>query len=423
MLDIALIRNEPERVAAALARRGLDDVVANVLELDSARRAAMTEMQQAQSRRNEASKAIGKAKQAGEDAQPLIDEVAALKSRLVALEHEERRLGEELDALMMGIPNLPAEDIPDGADESDNVLHHDWGAPASPDFRAVEHFDLGEKLGLMDFDTAARMSGSRFVVLSGDLARLERAIGQFMLDLQTRDHGYTEMAVPYIVRGTALEGTGQLPKFAEDLYRVGDDHWLISTAEVPLTNLWREQILDEESLPRRVTALTPCFRSEAGAAGKDTRGMIRQHQFNKVELVSVTRPEDSADELERMLASAEEVLRRLDIPYRVMTLCAGDIGFSAQKTLDIEAWLPGQGRYREISSCSLFGDFQARRMKLRCRPAGEKKTRHPHTLNGSGLALGRTLIAVMENYQQPDGSIVIPDALRPYMDGQERISA
>ncbi len=423
MLDIALIRNEPERVATALARRGLTDVVERVLELDRARRAAMTEMQQAQSRRNEASKAIGKAKQAGEDAQPLIDEVAALKSRLAELEADERRLGEELDALMMGIPNLPAEDVPDGADESGNVLHHDWGRIGPDEFSKVEHFEIGESLGKMDFEAAARMSGSRFVVLAGDLARLERAIGQFMLDLQTREHGYTEMAVPYIVRSAALEGTGQLPKFAEDLYRVGDDHWLISTAEVPLTNLWREQILDEESLPRRVTALTPCFRSEAGAAGKDTRGMIRQHQFNKVELVSVTRPEDSADELERMLACAEEVLRRLDIPYRVMTLCAGDMGFSAQTTLDIEAWLPGQGQYREISSCSLFGDFQARRMKLRCRPAGEKKTRHPHTLNGSGLAVGRTLIAVMENYQQPDGSIAIPDALRPYMHGQERISA
>ena len=421
MLDIALFRDHPETVDAALARRGQEPVAERVAALDAERRRLMTAIQEAQARRNAASKEIGIAKREGRDAAALIAEVAALKARIQTFEEEERQLAAALDELLLSIPNLPLADVPDGRDESDNVVIRDVGTQPDFAFPPREHFELGEALGLMDFERAARISGSRFVILKGALARLERALGQFMLDLQTGEHGYTEVAPPCLVRSEALLGTGQLPKFADDLYRAGDEHWLIPTAEVPLTNLERERIVAEEALPMRVTALTPCFRSEAGAAGKDTRGMLRQHQFNKVELVSITRPEDSAAELERMLGCAEEVLRRLGIAYRVVLLCSGDMGFSAQKTYDIEAWLPGQQRYREISSCSLCGDFQARRMQLRCRAKGEKATRFPHTLNGSGLAVGRTLIAVMETWQQADGSIVIPEALAPYMGGLERI--
>ena len=421
MLDIALFRDHPETVDAALARRGQEPVAERVAALDAERRRLLTAIQEAQARRNAASKEIGIAKREGRDAAALIAEVAALKARIQTFEEEERQLAAALDELLLSIPNLPLADVPNGRDESDNVVIRDVGTQPDFAFPPREHFELGEALGLMDFERAARISGSRFVILKGALARLERALGQFMLDLQTGEHGYTEVAPPCLVRSEALLGTGQLPKFADDLYRAGDEHWLIPTAEVPLTNLERERIVAEEALPMRVTALTPCFRSEAGAAGKDTRGMLRQHQFNKVELVSITRPEDSAAELERMLGCAEEVLRRLGIAYRVVLLCSGDMGFSAQKTYDIEAWLPGQQRYREISSCSLCGDFQARRMQLRCRAKGEKATRFPHTLNGSGLAVGRTLIAVMETWQQADGSIVIPEALAPYMGGLERI--
>ena len=423
MLDIALFRDHPETVDAALARRGHEPVAERVAALDAERRRLLTAIQEAQARRNAASKEIGIARREGRDAAGLIAEVAALKTRIQTLEEEERRLAQALEDLLLSIPNLPLADVPEGKDESDNVVVREVGTRPDFDFAPREHFELGEALGLMDFERAARMSGSRFVVLKGALARLERALGQFMLDLQTGEHGYTEVAPPYLVRDAALIGTGQLPKFAEDLYRAGDEHWLIPTAEVPLTNLERERILAEEALPLRVTALTPCFRSEAGAAGKDTRGMLRQHQFNKVELVSIARPEDSEAELERMLGCAETVLQRLGIAYRVVLLCTGDMGFSAQKTYDIEAWLPGQKRYREISSCSLCGDFQARRMRLRCRAKGEKATRFPHTLNGSGLAVGRTLIALMETCQQADGSILVPEALAPYMGGLERIVA
>ncbi|GEQ98789.1 serine--tRNA ligase [Iodidimonas gelatinilytica] len=422
MLDISLFREDPEAIDAALARRGVAPVGAKVAALDSRRRALLTDIQKAQAERNETSKGIGFAKREGRDAQDLMDAVSALKEKMAGLEADERAVAAELDDLLLGIPNVPLDDTPDGADEADNVQVRVHGEKPHFSFAPKEHFELGEALGLMDFEVAARLSGSRFVVLKGGLARLERALGQFMLDLQTTEHGYEEVATPYLVRSDALIGTGQLPKFSEDLYRAGDEHWLIPTAEVTLTNLGREHILTEEDLPIRVTALTPCFRSEAGAAGRDTRGMLRQHQFSKVELVSVTTPEDSRAELDRLVGCAEEVLKRLGIAYRVMRLCTGDMGFSAQATFDIEAWLPGQNTYREISSCSLCGDFQARRMRMRSRGKAEKKTRFPHTLNGSGLALGRTLIAVMETYQNEDGSITVPEALKPYMGGMDRIT-
>ena len=424
MLDIALFREDPAAIDDALDKRGADLCALAVADLDKRHRTILTDLQALQAERNEKSKAIGLAKREGRDsdAQNLMDQVSALKDTMAQMEEHARLLARELEDTLLSLPNLPLDDTPVGANEDDNVLVRVVGEKPAFSFAAKEHFELGEALGMMDFDAAARLSGSRFVVLKGPLARLERALGQFMLDLQTVEHGYTEVAVPYLVRTDALVGTGQLPKFSEDLYRAGDEHWLIPTAEVPLTNLEREQIVSEETLPVRVTALTPCFRSEAGAAGRDTRGMLRQHQFSKVELVSVTTPEQSRDELDRMLGCAEEVLKRLGIAYRVMRLCTGDMGFAAQATFDIEAWLPGQGLYREISSCSVCGDFQARRMRLRCRAPGEKKSRFPHTLNGSGLAVGRTLIAVMENYQNADGSITVPDVLRPYMGNIDRIS-
>ncbi|CAO3426402.1 MULTISPECIES: serine--tRNA ligase [Azospirillum] len=421
MHDLRAIRENPESFDRGLARRGLEPMSPTVLDLDSRRRAAQTQLQEMQARRNEAAKEIGLAKREGRDAQPLMDEMAQLKERLPQVEEEEKALGAELDGLLASIPNLPADDVPEGPDESANVEIRRWGEPkAIAD--AKQHFELGEALGLMDFEAASRMSGARFTVLKGGLARLERALADFMLDIHTGEHGYTEIAPPLMVRDNALFGTGQLPKFEEDLFRTGD-HYLIPTSEVPLTNLVNDQIVATEELPHRYTALTPCFRAEAGSAGRDTRGMIRQHQFWKVEMVSVTAPDQSEAEHQRMTQCAETILQRLGLPYRVVTLCTGDMGFSARKTYDIEVWLPGQNMYREISSCSNCGDFQARRMKARCRPKGEKQTQFVHTLNGSGVAVGRCLIAVLENYQQPDGSILVPEALRPYMRGLERITA
>ena len=423
MHDIKLIRDNPATFDAGLQKRGLAPLSAQILDLDQRRRAAQTGFQEGQARRNDVSKQIGMVKKQGGDADALMAEVAQLKDRIADFEAADRQLGEELEALLMTIPNLPADDVPEGADESGNVELRKVGTVPSFAFTPLEHDALGEKLGMMDFAAAARMSGSRFVVLKGGLARLERALGSFMLDLQTGTHGYTEVNPPVLVRDTALKGTGQLPKFAEDLFKTETGHYLIPTAEVPLTNLVHGDLLDEASLPLRFTALTPCFRSEAGSAGKDTRGMIRQHQFPKVELVSIAHPDESEAEHQRMTGCAEEVLKRLGLAYRVIVLCSGDMGFGAKKTHDIEVWLPGQNAYREISSCSNCGDFQARRMNSRFRPKEEKTTRFLHTLNGSGLAVGRTLIAVMENYQQADGSIVVPESLRPYMGGLDRIAA
>jgi seryl-tRNA synthetase len=418
MFDIRAIRDNPDHFDAALARRGVEKCAHSLIQLDERRRALATEMQIAQARRNEASKAIGQAKAAKDEAtaSTLMAEVALLKETLPKLEVDEAEATAALDIALAAIPNLPAEDVPVGADENDNKLVHAHGALRNFDFAPREHDDFGPALG-MDFESAAKVSGARFVYLRGQIARLARALGQFMLDLHTTEFGYQEVAPPLLVRDDAAFGTGQLPKFAEDLFRTTDGRWLIPTAEVSLTNLVREQILAETDVPIRFTALTPCFRSEAGAAGRDTRGLIRQHQFDKVELVSITRPEDSDAEHERMTRAAETVLERLGIPYRRMLLCTGDMGFTAHKTFDLEAWMPGQDRYREISSCSNCGDFQARRMNARYRPEGEKATRFVHTLNGSGLAVGRALVAVLENYQQADGSVAIPDALLPYMGG------
>jgi seryl-tRNA synthetase len=421
MHDLKVIRDNPDGFDAGLARRGLPPRAGEIVALDARRRAAQTAFQEMQARRNEASKQIGMLKKQGQDASALMDEVAALKDRIPAVEEEDKALGAAIDALLASLPNLPAAEVPEGPDESANVELRRWGTPKEFGFAPLDHDVLGEKLGLMDFGAAAKISGARFVVLKGGVARLQRAIGQFMLDLQTSEHGYTEVDPPLMVKDSAAFGTGQLPKFGDDLFKTNTGHWLIPTAEVPLTNLVADEILDEPQLPIRLTALTPCFRSEAGAAGKDTRGMIRQHQFHKVEMVSIAHPDRSDDEHERMTTCAETVLQRLGLPYRVIVLCTGDMGFSARKTYDIEVWLPGQGRYREISSCSNCGDFQARRMKARFRPEGEKGTRFVHTLNGSGLAVGRTLIAVLENYQQADGSIEVPEALRPYMGGAEVI--
>ena len=421
MLDIRWIRENPDAFDAALKARGMDSLASGLIDLDASRRAAQTDLQEAQTRRNEVSKQIGAAKARGGDAGQLMAEVATLKDRMGILEGQEQSTSEQIQTILSAIPNIPAEGVPEGENESSNVELRLIGAPPSFDFEALDHVAIGEKLGGMNFEKAARLSGSRFVVLSGQLARLDRALGAFMLDLHTKEFGYTEVAPPLLVRGEALYGTGQLPKFGEDLFHTEDDFWLIPTAEVPLTNLVAEEILDDAELPLRFTALTACFRSEAGAAGRDTRGMLRQHQFNKVELVSIVHPDQSVAEHERMTSAAEEVLKRLGLAYRVMLLCTGDMGFSARKTYDLEVWMPGQQTYREISSCSTCGDFQARRMRARFRPAGEKGTQFVHTLNGSGLAVGRTLIAVLENYQQADGSVVVPDALRPYMDGCERL--
>jgi seryl-tRNA synthetase len=493
MHDIKWIRDNPDAFDRGLARRGLPGEAGRLIEIDERRRAAIQKAEAALARRNAASREIGAAKKSNEEAaaQALMAEVARLKAEIPALEAEEKSLSKELDDALAQIPNLPLSEVPDGKSAEDNVEHHRFGAKRNYGFAPQQHFDLGEALGQMDFETAAKLSGARFVVLKSGLARLERALGQFMLDVHTTEHGYTEVAPPLLVHDDAMFGTAQLPKFAEDQFSTinkgelievannlisrsiaetvdrlpsilneikeerGDSvdpahaikrlkeviladmpaykrHlfdslsellrlWLIPTAEVPLTNLVRESIMDEAALPMRFTAGTPCFRAEAGAAGKDTRGMIRQHQFDKVELVSITTPEQSRDEHERMLACAEEVLRRLDLHYRVVTLCTGDMGFAAQKTYDIEVWLPGQNMYREISSCSLCGEFQARRMNARYRAKDGRQNRYVHTLNGSGVAVGRALIAVMETYQQQGGSIAVPDLLQSYMGGLKTI--
>jgi seryl-tRNA synthetase len=421
VLDLKWLREQPEALDDALRRRGLPAIAAELLDRDAAVRALQTELQEAQARRNALSKEIGARQARGGDAALLIAEVGALKASIQAAEEALRERAEVLAEVLATVPNPLAPDVPDGADESDNVLLRSWGEPRRFEFAPKEHDELGGRLG-MDFERAAKLSGARFVVLSGALARLERALATFMLEVQTGEHGYTEVAPPLLVRDHVLFGTGQLPKFAADQFRTTSDHWLIPTAEVPLTNLVADQILEADQLPLRYAAWTPCFRSEAGAAGKDTKGMIRQHQFTKVELVSITRPEQSEAEHERMTGCAEEILRRLELPYRVMVLCGADTGFAARKTYDIEVWLPGQGRYREISSCSNCGDFQARRMRARFRAKGKRETHFVHTLNGSGLAVGRTLIAILENYQQADGSVVLPAAIRPYMGGLERLS-
>lgn len=418
MHDIKFIRENPEAFDAGLARRGVAPLSAAILELDSKRRAVATRMQEAQSRRNDASKAIGAAMGKGDaaEAERLKGEVASLKDTLPGLEADEKDLSQRLGDALARHPNLPAANVPDGADEAQNVEVSRWGTPRQFDFLPKEHADLGPALGL-DFETGALISGARFTFLRGQMARLQRALGQFMLDHQTMVNGYIENATPLLVREEALFGTGQLPKFAEDNFQTTDGRWLIPTAEVSLTNSVREQILAEAQLPIRLIALTPCFRSEAGAAGKDTRGYIRQHQFEKVELVTVCKPEDSAAEHGRMVKAAESILEALELPYRKVLLCAGDMGFTARLTFDLEVWLPGQDTYREISSVSNCGDFQARRMNARYRPEGAKGTEFVHTLNGSGLAVGRTLVAVLENYQQEDGSVTVPTALLPYMGG------
>jgi seryl-tRNA synthetase len=423
MHDIKWIRENPAAFDRGLARRGLAPQAERVLAIDERRRAVIQKLEGAQARRNAASKEIGQAKAKKDEAtaQALMAEVAELKTLVPAMEAEEKEGSKKLDDALAEIPNLPLDEVPDGKDAEDNVQHHHFGAERNYAFSPKQHFELGEALGQMDFETAAKLSGARFVVLKSGLARLERALGQFMLDTHTAQHGYTEVNPPLLVQDDVMFGTAQLPKFADDQFRTTTDHWLIPTAEVPLTNLVRESIVEEPDLPMRLTALTPCFRAEAGAAGKDTRGMIRQHQFTKVELVSITTPEASKDEHERMLSCAEEVLRRLDLHYRVMTLCAGDMGFASQKTYDIEVWLPGQNLYREISSCSICGEFQARRMSARYRTKEGRAVRHVHTLNGSGVAVGRALIAVMENYQEADGSIAVPEALAPYMGGLKKI--
>ena len=418
MHDIRLIRDNPEAFDAALARRGAEPAAQSLIALDEQRRSVTTQAQEQQARRNEASKAIGAAMAKGDKdtAEALKAEVAQIKQSLPALEEQERSVGAELDAALAALPNLPADDVPDGDDEHGNVEVQRWGTPRTIDATVREHADIGPALG-MDFETGAAMSGARFTFLKGGMARLHRALAQFMLDVQTGQNGYLECAPPLLVRDEAVYGTGQLPKFAEDLFRTTDGRWLIPTAEVSLTNAVRERIIDDLSAPIRMTALTPCFRSEAGAAGKDTRGFIRQHQFEKVELVSICRPEDAAAEHDHMVRSAQGILEALGLPYRTMLLCAGDMGFGARRTYDLEVWLPGQQAYREISSISWCGDFQARRMDARYRPEGEKKTAFVHTLNGSGLAVGRTLVAVLENYQQADGSVLVPEALHGYTGG------
>jgi seryl-tRNA synthetase len=449
MHDIKFIRDNPDAFDRALARRGLAPEARRLIELDETRRAKILELETAQARRNAASKEIGEAKKSmdEEKAKGLLSEVAALKESMPAMEAQEKAASEELNTALAEIPNLPLDEVPDGREEKSNVEHHRFGAKRDYTFAPKQHFELGEALGQMDFEAAAKLSGARFVVLKKGLARLERSLGQFMLDVHTSEpHNYTEVSPPLLVRDQAMYGTAQLPKFLDDQFSVqaglagkqfieflkaGGEvanieglavpFWLIPTAEVPLTNLVRESILDETQLPMRMTACTPCFRAEAGAGGKDTRGMIRQHQFTKVELVSITTPEQSKDEHERMLSCAEEILKRLDLHYRVMTLCTGDMGFASQKTYDIEVWLPGQNMYREISSCSVCGEFQARRMNARYRSKEGRNVRHVHTLNGSGVAVGRALIAVLENYQQADGSIAVPEALQGYMGGMKVI--
>ena len=423
MLDPKLLRNQPEQVAVQLRRRGFELDVEQLIRLERERKQLQVETQQLQNERNSSARAIGQAKARGEDIQPLLEEVSSLKSRLETAEARLEQLQEEIASISMGIPNIPHESVPDGAGEEENVEIRRWGDLPEFDFEPRDHVELGTALGQMDFETAARIAGARFSLLSGPLARMQRALIQFMLDLHGTEHGYTETYVPYLVNAESLRGTGQLPKFGDDQFRLAGEHeyYLIPTAEVPLTNILRDSIIDSDSMPRRYVAHTPCFRSEAGSYGRDTRGMIRQHQFEKVEMVQVVRPGESWQALEQLTGHAEEVLQRLELPYRVVVLCAGDLGFSAAKTYDLEVWLPGQQRYREISSCSNFGDFQARRMKARWRDPETGKPELVHTLNGSGLAVGRTLVAIMENYQQRDGTIRIPSVLMKYMGGAELI--
>ncbi|OQX31156.1 MAG: serine--tRNA ligase [Candidatus Sedimenticola endophacoides] len=423
MLDPRLLRNELETTAAQLARRGLRLDVENIAALEGRRKALQVAAQELQNERNSRSKGIGRAKAAGEDIQPLLDEVADLGERLKGAQEELSQVQADLGEIVMGIPNLPHASVPDGHDEADNREERRWGEPPRFDFEVKDHVDLGAAIGGMDFEAAAKLTGSRFVTLQGPLARLQRALAQFMLDTHTTEHGYTETYVPFMVNADSLRGTGQLPKFEEDLFRLSGElpYYLIPTAEVPVTNLVRDEIIEDGDMPRRWVALTPCFRSEAGSYGRDTRGMIRQHQFEKVEMVQVVRPEESEAALERLTGHAEAILQKLGLPYRVVTLCAGDLGFSSSKTYDLEVWLPAQDTYREISSCSNFGDFQARRLQARWRNPQTGKPELAHTLNGSGLAVGRTLVAVMENYQQADGRIRVPEALRPYMGGVEVI--
>lgn len=422
MHDIRMIRDNPDAFDAALARRGLEPVAQTILALDEERRAITTQLQEAQSRRNEASKAIGQAMAKGdkETAEALKAEVAELKQTMPALEERDRKAAEELRAVLLALPNVLDPSVPDGAGEEDNVFLREWGEKPSFDFEPKEHADIAPALG-MDFETGAKISGARFTFLRGDIARLHRALGQFMLDTNTGEHGYTECNPPLLISEEAGYGTGQLPKFAEDLFRTTDGRLLISTSEMTLGNSFREQIFAESEFPMRITALTPCFRSEAGAAGRDTRGFVRQHQFEKVELISASLPEQAAEEHERITAIAEGLLQALGLHYRVMALCAGDMGATMMKTYDLEVWLPGQGAYREISSCSNGGTYQPRRMNARYRPEGEKKTEFFHLLNGSGLAVGRTLVAIIENYQQEDGSVLIPQVLHPYMGGVTKL--
>ena len=421
MFDVKWIRDNPDSFDSGLARRGVAPKAAALVDLDQRRRTLIASTQELREQRNQVSKQVGASKKLGESVETLVGQVVALKTRLQDSERELRKIESDIESFLLQLPNLPDGQVPDGVDETSNLEVRRVGEPGEYDFVAKQHFELGGMLGQMDFDTAAQMAGARFVVVSGQLARLERALASFMLDLHTGSHGYREISPPYMVRDTALIGTGQLPKFADDLFCTTDDRWLIPTAEVPLTNLVYGQVLNESVLPLRYTAHTPCFRSEAGAAGKDTKGMMRVHQFSKVEMVSITTAKQSSDELERMTNCAETVLKELKLPYRVMLLSSGDMGFSAQKTYDLEVWIPGEGRYREISSCSNCGDFQARRMGSRYRPNGRRELSFVHTLNGSGLAIGRALVAVMENYQNSDGTIKIPDVLRPYMRDAETI--
>lgn len=425
MHDIRAIRENPEAFDAMLARRGSSALSTAILEIDSRRRQRVTAAEAALAERNAASKNVGKAKASGDEAefQRLRNLVADKKDEIARLEEEARAADAELNEILMGLPNTPLDDVPEGANEADNVEFKRWGTPREFDFKPLEHWEIGERMGAMDFETAAKLSGARFVLLSGALIRLHRALAQFMLDTHVDQNGLTEVWTPVLVRDEAMIGTGQLPKFSEESYRTTNGWWLIPTAEVTLTNIAAGHIMDEDYLPLRYTAWTQCFRSEAGSAGKDTRGMLRQHQFEKVEMVSITRPEDSLEEHNRMTACAEGILEALELPYRTVVLCTGDMGFGARRTHDIEVWLPGQEAYREISSCSVCGDFQARRMNARFRRAGEKRPEYVHTLNGSGLAVGRSLIAVIENYQESDGSLTIPDVLQGYMNGAKRIDA
>ena len=424
MHDIRAIRDNPQAFDAALARRGVEAPSPAILELDGERRERILAAETAQAEQNRASKEVGAAKARGDEAEfeRLRALVAAKKAEVAALQTEAGELDARLTGMLSGLPNLPLEDVPDGADEADNVELRRWGTPRAFDFAPREHFEIEGVKGGMDFETAARLSGSRFVVLSGGIARIHRALAQFMLDVHTLENGLTETWTPVLVRDEVMYGTGQLPKFGDDSYRTTNGWWLVPTAEVPLTNIVAGQIVEEAGLPRRMVAHTQCFRSEAGSAGKDTAGMLRQHQFEKVEMVSITRPDESGEELERMTGCAEGILQRLGLPYRTVVLCTGDMGFSARRTHDIEVWLPGQDTYREISSVSTCGDFQARRMNARFRPEGGGKPQFVHTLNGSGLAVGRCLIAVLENGQQADGSVELPEALHSYLGGRTRLT-